>query len=181
MRTWSPTRELALALCGALALAGCASSKATAPAAPAAVSARPPGGKVVERVVTASARVKEIDRAKRVVTLQRSDGSLVTFRADENVRNLDQVKVGDVVRATYYESIAYTVRRSGQGVPGASVAQGGARAQPGERPGIAGARIATITARISAIDKAAGTVDLEGPGGGTKTVEIGRASCRERG
>jgi len=170
MKTWSPTRELALALCGALAMAGCASSKATAPAAPPAVSARPPGGKLSERVVTATARVKSLDLAQRMVTLERADGSLVTFHADEQVRNLAQVRVGDVVRATYYESIAFAVQRHGEGKLGASVAEGATRAQPGEKPGAAGARVTTITARITAIDKAAGTVTLEGPGGHTTTV-----------
>jgi hypothetical protein len=118
----------------------------------------------MERLVTATARVKELDRA------QRADGSLVAFRADENVRNLDQVKVGDLVRATYYESIAYSVRRSGEGQPGAVVTEGASRARPGERPGAAGARVTTLTARISAIDKKDGTVKLVGPSGDATTV-----------
>ena len=35
------------------------------------------------------------------------------------MRNLPQVKVGDVVTATYYESLAYTVKKPGDGAVGA--------------------------------------------------------------
>jgi len=57
--------------------------------------------------VTATARVKALDQQTRRVTLERADGSQVTLYADDSVRNLPQVKVGDAVTASYYEAIAY--------------------------------------------------------------------------
>ena len=40
------------------------------------------------------------------------------------VRNLAQVKAGDEVRATFYESLAYEVKKPGTTTPGPSAALG---------------------------------------------------------
>jgi hypothetical protein len=114
-------------------------------------------------MVTATARVTAIDLPTRRVTLERADGSEVTIYADDNVRNLPQVVVGDVVTTTYYESMAYEVKKPGATTPGASVQEGAARAAAGEKPAGAGVRVTTIVATITGIDKAAGTVTLQGP------------------
>jgi Cu/Ag efflux protein CusF len=121
--------------------------------------------------VSATATVKAIDLKTRMVTLKRADGSLIKFRAGDEVRNLPQVKVGDEVTVTYYESLAYEVKKPGDAVPGASVAEGAERAKLGEKPGASGARITTVTATIAAIDKAAGTVTLKGPEGDLTTIK----------
>ena len=89
-------------------------------------------------MVTATARVKAIDQQTRRVTLERADGSEVTLYADDTVRNLPQVKVGDEVKASYYESLAYEVKKPGTATPGVTVAEEAARAKPGEQPAGAG-------------------------------------------
>jgi Cu/Ag efflux protein CusF len=151
----------------AFALGGCSTSGQTAatPAAPL------PGGTVSEGLVSATARVKAIDQATRMVTLERADGSVVKFRAGEEVRNLPQVKVGDQVTATYYESMAFQVRKAGDTQMGAIVGEEMARAKPGAKPGAANARVTTVTTRITGIDKQAGTVTLQDPEGANVTVK----------
>jgi hypothetical protein len=44
------------------------------------------------------------------------------------------VKVGDEVTVTYYESLAYAVRKPGDAQPGAAMAEEVQRAQLGEKP-----------------------------------------------
>ena len=105
------------------------------------------------------------------MTLARADGSEVTLYADDTVRNLPQVKVGDEVTASYYESLAYEVKKPGTATPGASVAEEAARAKLGEKPAGAGARVTTLVATITGIDKAAGTVTLQGPTGQATTIK----------
>jgi hypothetical protein len=87
------------------------------------------------------------------------------------VRNLAQVRVGDDVTVTYYQSIAYDVRKPGEGSPGVTTAEELARARPGDKPAGAAGQGITITGTIMAIDKAAMTVTLKGPGGNTVTVK----------
>jgi Cu/Ag efflux protein CusF len=147
-----------------LVVVGC-SSKPAVPPGPL------PSGTIGEGLVTATATVKKLDLKTRKVTLERADGSLVTFRAGDNVRNLDQVKVGDSVTASFYESVAFAVKKPGDAQMGVEVAEGVGRAEPGQKPAAAGARVTTITAKIIGIDKKAGTVSLETPDGEATTVK----------
>jgi hypothetical protein len=163
-----------IAFCAALAAAGCTESP---PAPPVPTSAAPaasqplPSGTLGENLVTATARVKALDQQTRHVTLERTDGSEVTLYVDDTVRNLPQVKVGDVVKVSYYESLAYEVKKPGTTAPGATVAEEVARARPGEKPAGAGARVTTAVLTITGLDKAAGTVMLQGPTGQVTTVK----------
>jgi hypothetical protein len=115
--------------------------------------------------------VKALDQQTRRVTLERADGSELTLYADDTVRNLAQITVGDEVTTRFYESLAYEVKKPGATVPGATVTEEAARAQPGAKPAGAGARVTTIVTTIAAIDKAAGTVTLQGPTGTTTTIK----------
>jgi len=174
MRTRRIQVAVAATACLALGIAGCAAKAAApaAPAVPAAPAAALPSGTVGENAVTATATVKSIDQKTRQVTLQRPDGSLIKFRAGDEVRNLAQVKAGDTVSVTYYESLAYEVVKPGQGTPGAAVAEELGRAKPGEKPGAAGARVMTMTSTIVGIDKTAGTVTLRGPDGQDSIIKV---------
>lgn len=128
-------------------------------------------GTISQNVVSETATVKALDLSTREVTLQHADGSTVTIHAGAQVRNLPQVRVGDNVTVTYYQSLAYDVTKAGEGTPGVTSAEALARAKPGEKPGGAVGRIITITATITAIDKAAQTVTLKGPDGDMVTVK----------
>ena len=167
MKKWKTATTAAA--CIVAALTGCTASQTPAPVA--AASAPLPSGVVGENLVTTTATVKAIDLKTRRVTLQRADRSLLKFTAGDEVRNLAQVKVGDEVNVTYYESLAYEVKKPGQAAAGASVAEGIGRSKPGEKPGGAAGRVTTVTATISAIDKAANTVTLRGPDGEDTTFK----------
>lgn len=166
MKTGITQATLSAALCIALGITGCAAMHHEEAPAPL------PAGTVGSDTVTATATVKAIDQKTRMVTLQRSDGSLVKFRAGDNVRNLAQVKVGDQVTVTYYEALAYEVMKPGAAQPGAAVAAGIDRAKLGEKPGGTAAQVTTVTATIAAIDKTAGTVTLRGPEGGLTEIKV---------
>jgi len=158
--------------CLALGIVGCAAStkKAVQPAA--VEPSAPVSGTVGENLVSATAKVKAIDLKTRHVTLQRADGSVFQFVAGDDVRNLPQVKVGDDVKVTYYESLAYEVRKAGEVSPGAAVTEAAARAPLGEKPAGLVGRATTVTATIAAIDKAAPSVTLRAPDGETRTFKV---------
>ncbi|HVO27007.1 MAG TPA: hypothetical protein VMW56_25635 [Candidatus Margulisiibacteriota bacterium] len=157
------------ALCITLGMVGCSAmhKEEAPPPAPAAL----PSGTVGTNLVSATATVKAIDLKTRMVTLKRADGSLIKFRAGDDVRNLPQVKVGDEVTVTYYESLAFEVKKPGDAAPGASVAETAERAKAGEKPGATGARVTTVTTTIAGIDKSAGTVTLKTPDGELTTIK----------
>jgi hypothetical protein len=129
-------------------------------------------GTVAENTVTASATVEAINQKTRMVTLKGADGKSTTIQVDDSVQNLAQVKKGDRVVATYYESLAYNVMREGDAKRGVTVAGAAGSAEPGEMPAGVGARAITVTAKIKAIDKKHETVTLKGPRGNLKTVKV---------
>ncbi len=64
------------------------------------------------RTMTVSAVVEAINHETRVVTVKKADGEQITFTASEEARNLDQVAVGDILRAEYIESLSIDDRRN---------------------------------------------------------------------
>jgi Cu/Ag efflux protein CusF len=165
-------RSSLLATLSIVALGGCGTTGQTAEPLP--------SGKVSEGLVTSTARVRSVDQKTRMVTLETADGGLVKFRAGDQVRNLPQVKVGDEVTATYYQSVAFQVKKAGESELGTSVGEQAARAKLGDKPGMAGARVITVTTKIIGIDKQAGTVTLQDEDGENVTVKARNPANLER-
>ncbi|MDZ7596853.1 MAG: hypothetical protein U5J82_00785 [Desulfobacterales bacterium] len=137
---------------------------------PSAVAAGEP--KVLEENInTMTATVESVDLATRMVTLKGPEGKLVEFKVGEEVKNLPQVKVGDQVVTTYYESIAAQILKPGTD-PGVAAQQAVAAAKPGEKPAGAAAQQVTVTATIEAIDENGHYVTLKGPKGKSTAVKV---------
>jgi hypothetical protein len=135
--------------------------------------AKPVGVAVVD-VTKVTATVESIDYAKRLVTLKGPEGNMVTFKAGEAVRNLDQVKVGDKVVAVYMESVAVFVRRTTD-PPTAGETDMVGVAPKGAKPGVVMVQTAEVTAKVEAIDLKARTVTLIGPEGKTMKVKVDKS------
>jgi Cu/Ag efflux protein CusF len=161
-------RRLALAV----ATATIAGFAARATAEDAAAPAQPISGKTIAQNVTVTATVEAIDLKNRVVTLKDENGKVTDLKVGAEVRNLPQVKVGDVVTATYHEAVAYDVFKPGQAQPSGGAAVVTGRAKLGEKPAGGVMEVSTVTATIEAIDKAASKVTLKGPEGHEVTVHV---------
>ena len=76
-------------------------------------SLRPEGirGREDAVLVSITASVEAINHTNREVTLKGPLGNGVTFTADQRVKRLNEVKVGDLVRADYYVSFAAELRK----------------------------------------------------------------------
>jgi hypothetical protein len=130
-----------------------------------------PQGEVMMASATVTATVVKINQETRAVTVKADDGKEHTFVASEDVKNLAQVKPGDVITATYGEALAYEVKKGGQVADVATVVGGGAAA-PGSRPAAGIARQTTATVLITAIDPKAPSVTFKGPQGNTRTIKV---------
>lgn len=113
------------AACAAAVLAFVTTAHAETPAAE-------PQGEAVLATATVTATVVKVDQKTREVTLKGEDGEEFSFVASADVKNLAQMKPGDVVTATYAEALAYEVKKGGETVAPATVV-GGAAAEPGAR------------------------------------------------
>ena len=125
-----------------------------------------PGTATASRVLTATATVTAIDLPTRHVTLQRADGSTFLVVAGDEVRNLPQLRVGDAVTITYYDTLALELKKGGTGAPASRTdTVTGSRAEVGQRPGGVATRETVIVADVIAVNPAAQTISLRGPGG----------------
>lgn len=131
-----------------------------------------PSGSIEAGTTTLAATVENIDLPARMITLRGPDGTTATVKVDERVKNLPQVKKGDRVMATYYESLAYKVKKAGEGEAGVDVLEGAGTAAPGEKPAIAAGGTVTATVTIKAIDKSKPSVTLQKADGSTFTVTV---------
>ena len=129
-----------------------------------------PAGRV-EDVVEARLMVTAIDLPQRLVTLKDVKGEEIVVKAGEDVKNLAQVSVGDEVVVSYTEALAWQVKPAGQGAPGVRTDEGVTTAKPGEKPAGKAGQSVTLTATITAIDLAKGTVTLTGPEGNSRTIK----------
>jgi hypothetical protein len=159
----SGRRAVGIVVACGLSLAACAKPKPPPP--PVAVASIQEGKNSITstNVVSATATVVSINHRTRMVTLLRSDGQRVRFRVSDEVRNLSQVRRGDQVNVTYYESVALHLGKRGSGRTGVTVDEDAARAQPGELPAGAVARQVTVTSKVVGIDRRNQSATLQLP------------------
>ena len=113
---------------------------------------------------TVTSKVKAVDQKTRMVTLVNNEGE-VTFKADDRIKNLKQMKPGDLVTATMTESLSARVLKPGESVPEASEGSTLASAPLGQKPAGYAAKEVYVVATIAAIDKENMIVTLKGPKG----------------
>lgn len=158
---------LAVAAIGALA--ALATGPGLAQGGAATIVKTEPGRTTVAEAVRATATVKAVDKAKRLVTLQAPNGSSFVVHAGESVRNFDQIKVGDRVVAEYLEALTLELKRGTGQVRERVERESAARSEPGQAPGAAAGRQVTVVANVVAVDPKKQTVRLRGP---KRTIEL---------
>jgi hypothetical protein len=171
--------QKSVTLAAALLMAGCAAKEIPAPPPPEVAEVETqdsPQHLERARAVKVTAVVTDIDVAQRLVTLKDSDGNEDTIEVGPEVRNLAQVRRGDEVIVTYYESVVFHLLKPGEGKPGSGVAQVGDRAKPGEKPAAVGAEAVTVTATVQKVDKKKPSITLKGPDGKVVTLPVRDAS-----
>lgn len=135
------------------------------------LNAQNTSGSAVMSSITTTATVTSINQKTREVTIKTTDGKEHSFIAGDHVKNLAQVKKGDVINITYTEALAYQLRK--HDTPGGvTTTQAIASADSGASPAGVVAQQTTVTVKITAIDPSIPTVTFMGPRGNTKTIVV---------
>jgi Cu/Ag efflux protein CusF len=150
-------------LIAATLLAGTASAALAQTATVAVAAASAPGQAAVLASERVTATVDAIDQTTRRVTLREADGTLLSFTAGPEVRNLAQVKVGDVVTLSHTVALALELKKTTGGIRERVESEGGMRTAPGQMPGAVMAREIRVVADVTKIDSKNKTVTLRGP------------------
>ena len=167
------TNVLTLLAAVVFTIAACAT---TTPPPPAQVSTSTavqegvPGG-VTVNTVEVTAKVVAIDTKNRKATLLLADGEKETIKVPPEAVNCDQVKVGDMVKATLTEEVVVYIDNEGASVPD-GYAAGVALAPKGAQPGGIVAEAVKVTATVTAIDQTGRTATLRFDDGTIETFPV---------
>ena len=125
-----------------------------------------PKGKTLSSTsVEVTATVEAINQETREVTFKRQDGTIRTVVAGPEVKNLAQVKVGDIIKLQYQEAVSVRIDKTTGGTPAIKETVGGSRNAPGGMPGGYIGQEITRTALVEAINAIDSVVTLKGPEG----------------
>ena len=156
--------RILVAACVAIALNVAHAQQAPAPKAVEA-KAVAPGKAAAAQAVEVRAVVVGIDKAGRTVDLKGPKGRVVTLAVSDEVKNFDQVQLGDNLVVRYMRALTLELKKTGSQVMERSDKADAARAKPGERPAAAAARQVHVMANVIAVNAKTKTVTLKGPKG----------------
>jgi Cu/Ag efflux protein CusF len=121
--------------------------------------------------VTATATIQAIDKANRLVTLKDESGAEDTMQVGPAMKRFDELKVGDKVKVTYYESLVLQVRKPADAAKAAgdtaklSTGTGGS-------PAATLSRQQTTTVEVLAIDQKLPSITVKTADGRTVTRKV---------
>jgi hypothetical protein len=124
--------------------------------------------------VVMTAEVIAIHKADRTVTLLGSEGNVVEIEVGPEARNFDQIKVGDMVRVEYYESVAIYIGEKGT-QPDVKEGIVAGRSAKGDKPAGVVIESIDISATVKSINKFKRTIKLIMPDGKVVTRKVDKS------
>ena len=155
-----------VAACAALALGFAHAQQAPAPKVVEA-KAVAPGKAAAAQAVEVRAVVVGLDKATRTLDLKGPKGRVVSLQAGDEVKNFDQIQLGDRVVVRYLRALTLELKKPGSTIMERNDKADAAVAKPGERPAVAAARQVQVMANVVAVNAKTKTVTLKGPKGNT--------------
>jgi len=136
------------------------------------VTASTPGKAGAAATIKASAVVTAIDKANRVFTLKAANGDSFDIVAGADVKNFDQVKVGDELVVQYVRALTLEVKKAGGPATPRKETTDAVRAKKGEKPGGAAGRQVTVMADVTDVNPKEKTITLKGPKGNVVVLDV---------
>ncbi len=114
--------------------------------------------------------VLAVDTESRRLTLEGEDRTIL-YRVSDEVRNLDQVEVGDEVTLSYYEAVALAMADpADDGAPLSDAFAG--RAPEGAKPAAGVASVTSFVVELLDYDQGTGIATIRMPQGNTTSVRV---------
>lgn len=122
---------------------------------------------VVEAKVTLV--VDSIDKASRSVVLKNAKGETMKVVAGDEIKNFDQIKVGDRVVASYTQTLVMKLKKGGGDLRVRIDSSSQQSAKPGDKPAAAVVDDVAFIADVDAVDRKTQMITLRGA---KKTVKL---------
>jgi hypothetical protein len=105
-----------------------------------------------------------------------ANGALIDVQAGPQVKNFDQIKVGDRVSATQEDTVSVVVVPPGQAAPNVSSGSSTVTAPLGAKPMGVQVDTTTFSGEVTAVDYGKRLVTLKGPQGNSHTFKVSPAA-----
>ncbi|MEN9479223.1 MAG: hypothetical protein RLZZ298_618 [Pseudomonadota bacterium] len=128
-------------------------------------------GKIGEAdAIQVQGKVKSINKKTREVTLVGPQGNQIVLPAGDEVKNFDQIRVGDLVTLTYVQALVVELKKvENSGIGERVESENRVAAKPGEKPAGMVEKTVRVVANVVAVNPKAQTVTLRGA---KRTVEV---------
>lgn len=162
-------KRIPLMLAAAVFIAPLAAHAQNQPQAAVAVVKAPDGGGAAE-AVQLQGKIKSVDKKARSVVVVGPNGNEIQLNLSDEVRNFDQIKVGDIVTLTMIHALALELRKvENSGIRERVDSENVTAAKPGEKPGVLVEKSVRVIANVVAVNAKAGIVTVRGP---KRTLEL---------
>ena len=148
-------RSICLAIIGVLTTIGCATAKE-------------PFQK--EDTIEATATIQAIDAENRLLAI-RGPAGVATIVAGPEVRNFDQIHVGDQVKVTYTAAVGAAITKS-KATPTTTYDAAAISAPLGAKPAAAVGATVSTTVQIESVDTSFDAVTFKRPDGFVRTIAV---------
>ena len=135
---------------------------------------------VREELRRTKATVEAIDATTREITLKGANGS-ASFIAGPEVRNFDNIHVGDTIEVAYYEALIAELKKKDAATTEPTDVATASVAAVGDTPAASARRTTTGTVTIESYDAATDTVVFVNAGGDRHTVAVQAQNMKELG
>ncbi|RDS81138.1 hypothetical protein DWU98_11380 [Dyella monticola] len=129
--------------------------------------------------VTTETTILNVDPIKNTITITGPDQHAETVEVRADARKLDRLKPGDRVDTHYLRAVALQVMPANSAKPGVEYSGGTEATNEGNGSFIQTHYTENVTATLSAMDMANGTVTLTGDDGYSRIVDVGNLHKRE--
>ena len=136
-----------------------------------AMAEKMPKGIELGDTIVMTAEVVAIDKVDRILTLMDPEGNIVDLEVGKEARNFNQIKVGDKLKAEYYESVAIYIGKPGT-QPDVATGLVAGRSAKGEKPGAVIIETVDASATVKSINKSKRKIKLKMPGGKTVKTKV---------
>ncbi|WNH47062.1 hypothetical protein PDM28_10095 [Stenotrophomonas aracearum] len=153
---------------------------AAQPAAAPAARAMPAPVNAASAGVTLQGQITALNTQTRAVTVTGTDGGAVEFVAGPEVRNFNQLKVGDRVTLDYKAAVALALEPAGSAPVGVTKSQAKTVPVPGQKPGGARSNTIEIVTEVTAVNPDRNTIALRGASGNTQLIAVERPDLRAK-
>lgn len=117
-------------------------------------------------------KVTKVDKKTRTIFFKNSEGES-KFVAGSEIKNIDQIKKGDLLNVTYELGVAIElIKTKSDGIRSKVETETETTAKPGEKPSRTITNTTTIIADIVAVDRVKNMVSVKGPSGAITVVKV---------